>query len=78
MTELHEYPFEIRPLTKDESDGYLISFPDFSERISDGETVAEAITNGMDALGGMIATLQELGHPVPQPGQKGSSGKFVA
>ena len=77
MAELHEYPFEIRPLTKDEGDGYLISFPDFSECISDGETVQETITNGMDALKETIAALQEFGHPVPQPGQNSSSGKFI-
>ncbi len=26
----------------------------------------------------MIATLEELGHPVPKPSSSGASGKFVA
>jgi hypothetical protein len=39
---LDDYPFEIRPLSKAEGGGFLISYPDFSECISDGETVEEA------------------------------------
>lgn len=79
MTDLSNYPFEIRPLTAAEGGGFLISYPDFSECISDGETVEEAMANGRDALSGMIATLAALGHPVPPPGSGGlASGKFVA
>ncbi|MBF8273609.1 MAG: uncharacterized protein HW380_2714 [Magnetococcales bacterium] len=77
MHNLEEYPFEIRPLTKDEGSGFLISFTDFNECCSDGETPQEAIENGMDALRGVILTLEELGHPVPAPGSGGHSGKFV-
>ncbi|MEO5347955.1 MAG: type II toxin-antitoxin system HicB family antitoxin [Magnetococcus sp. YQC-9] len=61
MLNLADYPFEIRPLTPDEGSGYLISFTDFNECISDGESVEEAIENGMDALKGVIETLEELG-----------------
>ena len=43
MRDLSQYPFDVRPLNADEGGGYLISFPDFSECISDGETVDEAI-----------------------------------
>ena len=32
---LFVYPFEIKPLTEEEGGGYLISFPDFNECISD-------------------------------------------
>ncbi len=78
MKDLTQYPFEIRPLTEDEGGGYLISFPDFSVCISDGETPEEAIQNGMDALAETIVTLEDLGLPVPQPGSGGShSGRFV-
>ena len=45
MYNLEQYPFEIRPLPEDDG-GYLISFPDFSECIPDGETPEEAIHNG--------------------------------
>ena len=48
MKNLDEYPFEIRPLTAAEGGGYLISYPDFSECLSDGKTVEQAIANGHD------------------------------
>ena len=74
-----DYPFEIRPLSADEGGGYLISYPDFSECISDGETVEEAIANGHDALKATIAALRAKGLPVPAPNSGGvASGKFVA
>ena len=77
MRDLTQYPFEIRPLSQDEGGGFLISFPDFSECISDGETIEEAIANGFDALGETIAALEDLRLFVPEPGSGGYSGKFV-
>lgn len=74
-----DYPFEIRPLSAEEGGGYLISYPDFSECISDGETVDEAIANGRDALAETIAALKSKDLPVPAPNSGGvASGKFVA
>jgi antitoxin HicB len=55
MSKLADYPFEIRPLNAEEGGGFLISFPDFSECISDGETVEEALKNGREALKATIA-----------------------
>lgn len=79
MKNLDDYPFEIRPLSEAEGGGYLISYPDFSECISDGETVEEAITNGHDALVATITALEAKGFPVPAPNSGGvASGKFVA
>ncbi len=78
MRDLTQYPFEIRPLSREEGGGYLISFLDFSECISDGETPEEAIRNGMDALAETIAALEEMGYAVPEPASSGSySGKFI-
>jgi antitoxin HicB len=78
MYNLNQYPFEIRALAEEEGGGYLISFPDFSECISDGETPEEAIRNGLDALEETIAALESLNLPVPEPGSGGSySGRFV-
>jgi antitoxin HicB len=78
MRDLTLYPFEVRPLTKEEGGGYLISFPDFSECISDGETPEEAIRNGMDALAETVAALEDMGLPVPAAGSGGAfSGKFI-
>jgi antitoxin HicB len=73
MNNLDDYPFEIRPLKADEGGGYLISYPDFSECISDGETVEEVIANGREALVETIQALTAFGHPVPEPGSGGRS-----
>ncbi len=78
MNEFSQYPFEIMPLSEEDGGGYLISFPDFSECISDGDTIEEAIQNGFDALEETIAALEEMGYPVPLPGSGGGhSGKFI-
>jgi antitoxin HicB len=78
MRDLSQYPFEIRPLSEEDGGGFLISFPDFSECLSDGETPEEAIRNGLDALQETIAALESMNLPVPEPGSGGSfSGKFI-
>lgn len=67
-----DYPFEVRPLTKSEGGGYLITFPDLPGCMSDGETPEEAIINGKDAFHCWIAA-----HTViPQP-YEAYSGKFI-
>jgi antitoxin HicB len=79
MSKLTDYPFEVRPLSTEEGGGYLISFPDFAECISDGETVDEAIENGRDALKATIAALKAKKLTVPAPNSGGvASGKFMA
>jgi antitoxin HicB len=79
MYKLDDYPFEIRPLSVAEGGGYLLSYPDFSECIADGETVEEAIANGHDALIATISKLKVKGFPIPTPNKGGvASGKFVA
>ena len=79
MTKLTDCPFEVCPLSSEEGGGYLISFPDFAECISDGESVDEAIENGRDALKATIAALKTKKLAVPAPNSGGvASGKFVA
>lgn len=78
MRDLTQYPFEIRPLSNEDGGGFLISFTDFTECISDGETPEEAIHNGLDALQETISALESMGLPIPEPGSGGSySGKFI-
>lgn len=75
-----EYRFTIRPLTTDEGGGYLIEFPDLPGCMSDGETVEEAIANGMDAKRDWITAMIGAGRPVPPPtmeAAEGYSGKWV-
>lgn len=71
MRYLHQYPFKIRPLSDEEGGGFLISFTDFSECISDGDTVEEAIQNGLDALQETISALESMNIDVPEPGSGG-------
>jgi antitoxin HicB len=59
--------FEIRPLSDDDGGGYLIEFPDYPGCMADGETPEAAIAEGRDALASYVATLRELGRPVPRP-----------
>lgn len=57
----------------------MISYPDFSDCISEGETVEEALAHGQDALKSTIAALKAKALPVPAPnGGAVASGKFVA
>ena len=79
MSKLTDYPFEVRPLSSEEGGGFLISFPDFAECISDGETIDAAIESGRDALKATISTLKAKKLSVPAPNSGGvASGKFVA
>jgi antitoxin HicB len=71
-----DYPFEIRPLTKEEGGGYLVIFPDLPGCMSDGETPEEALKNGLDAAIAWLETAREFNDPIPKPGDS-NSGKFV-
>ena len=61
--------FEMRPLSEEEGEGYLIEFPDFPGCIADGETPDEAMREGADALKSYRETLQQLGREIPQSGE---------
>ena len=63
---MNNYPFEVRPLSDNEAGGFLISYPDFNQCVSDGETIEEAIKNGQEALTATIVMLEANGLPVPQ------------
>ena len=71
-----EYPFEMRPLSKEEGGGYSITFPDLPGCCSDGATPEEAINNGRDALESWIAVAREFGDELANPFSN-ASGRFV-
>ena len=71
-----DYPFEIRPLSKDEGGGYSITFPDLPGCYSDGATPEEAINNGRDALESWLAVAHEFGDKLLKPFSD-VSGRFV-
>lgn len=72
------YPFNIRPLSKEEGGGYLIEFPDLPGCMSDGESIEETIANGNDAVKCWLAAAKEAGRDIPKPGKpETQSGKWV-
>ncbi len=60
-----QYPFEMRPLTGEEGNGWLITFPDLPGCMSDGDTPEEAIKNAKDALDCWLIACKEMGRPIP-------------
>ena len=71
-----DYPFEIRPLSKEEGGGYSITFPDLPGCFSDGATPEETINNGRDALESWLAVAREFGDELAKPFSN-VSGRFV-
>ena len=61
------YRFTIRPLTEDEGGGYLIEFPDLPGCMSDGATIEDAITNGIDGMRGWIKAMRAERPSDPRP-----------
>ncbi len=61
-----EYGFNVRPLSKTEGGGFLIEYPQLPGCISDGETIAEAIKNGQDALESWLHAAKQHGDPIPK------------
>lgn len=68
------YRFGIRSLTEDEGGCYLIEFPDLPGCVSDGDTVEEAIVNGVEAMEGWTLAVRAEGHRVPEPVRPGLVG----
>ena len=66
--EFDNYPFELRPMTKAEGGGWLITWPDLQGCMSDGETPEQAIDNGKDAFAAWTAVrTRDLKKPMPRP-----------
>ncbi|MBM3724891.1 MAG: type II toxin-antitoxin system HicB family antitoxin [Acidobacteria bacterium] len=59
--ELDKYPFAVRPLPPEEGGGYLVEYQDIPGCMSDGETIAEAIANGREALRDCLEVFRESG-----------------
>lgn len=48
-----------------EEGGFWVEFPDLEGCFSDGETMADAISNAADALGGYLCSMMDRGIEVP-------------
>lgn len=60
------YPCKIQ---KDDDEKFLVTFPDFSETLTEGETKEEALFNASEALTLTLEGLAEEGAPIPLPPQ---------
>lgn len=59
------YPVVLRP--QEEGCGFIVSFPDVPEAITDGDTREEALTEAADALVGAMGFYVEAREPIPTP-----------
>jgi antitoxin HicB len=64
------YPAIIRPLSKEEGEGYVVEFPDLPGCFGDGDSPEEALREAESALHSWIVTAKEFGDPLPQPKKK--------
>ena len=67
------YPCEIQ---KDEDEKFLVTFPDFSETLTEGNSEEEALFNASEALTLTLEGRAEEGIPIPLPHQV-ESGTMV-
>jgi len=65
------YPINLEPC----DGGYVVSFPDIPEALTQGDTPEEALKMGLDALVTAFEFYFEDGEKVPQPGN--ITGDFV-
>jgi antitoxin HicB len=72
---IDEYPFTVRPLSKDDGGGYLVEYPDLPGCVSDGDTPEEAVRNGRDAVLAYIRSCVKHGDPVPPPSSTGRAAR---
>ncbi|MFC5736957.1 type II toxin-antitoxin system HicB family antitoxin [Sinirhodobacter huangdaonensis] len=69
-----QYPITIEP----DGDGYLVTCPDLPEVTSDGDTIAEAIANGADAVEEALAGRLDDFEDIPHPGTSGNAVAYVS
>jgi len=65
MHEQFSYPARVQ---KDKTGFFLVTFPDFPEAATDGESIGEAVHNAADALEEAIAGRINRGDSIPHPG----------
>lgn len=72
-----DYAFEVQPLSDDDGGGFLVTFPDLPGCVSDGDTLEEALHNGLDAAECWLRTAAEFGDLIPKPGYRIGSRLFA-
>jgi antitoxin HicB len=63
-----DYPIEVEPVTSEDGGGFLIRFPDWRP-VTDGDDLAESLTNAVDCLNELIANRIRRREDIPRPSQ---------
>jgi antitoxin HicB len=69
------YPVTLTPDKKD--GGYVVTFKDIPEAVTQGETVEEAMRHASDALESALEFYFEEQRPVPMPSQPSRNQQFI-
>lgn len=67
IKEEYSYPFECIKLDKKNGGGYIVLCHDLPGCMSDGETLKEALENGIDAIRCWISANRKWGNKIPPP-----------
>jgi antitoxin HicB len=71
------YPFEVKPLSRDGRRGYVIQFPDLPGCMGVGQTIEEALANGRHAFQAWMESALADGVLIPGPNGLAQPVKFV-
>jgi antitoxin HicB len=73
----HEFVYPVN-LTPDETDGgFVVTFPDVPEAITQGTDVSDALAQAADALEEALAGRIRRGDPIPEPSETGPDQQVV-
>jgi len=71
-----QYPVTLTPDKKD--GGFVVTFKDLPEAITQGETVADALRQAADCLEEAIANRMAMNAEIPEPGKASRGRRLVA
>ncbi len=66
----YRYAAQFEPTDRD--GGFVVTFPDLPEAVTEGEDMADARAMAEDALGAVLLTYLELGRPLPEAAAQGT------
>ena len=61
------YPIDLAPMSEADGGGWLVTFPDWGNAVTDGDSPGDALTNAIDCLETMIDYALRKGRDIPEP-----------
>ncbi len=71
------YPIDLTPMSEADGGGWLVTFPDWGDAVTDGDNPAEALTNAVDCLETMIDYRLRKCCDIPDPSAQGGRHLIV-